>query len=462
MKPMIRFFLITLIGLLFTVQACKPGETSQPEPPAVEPEITGRLMTDAELVNREDPLAPGVRNEWRDWIKVNVDLLRSLTYDGDFSDLQFLKPLLEGRSVIQLGESGHGVREFNRVKVRLIKFLHQQMEFDVIAFESSIFNCYQADTTNNTSAEAKMKAAIYQVWHTDALVELFQYIIESRQTANPLILAGFDMKSSALGTANRPQFLKQVISSIDPAYAQEVYDYDLNVYKHSYTLSQDAAKKFYAENRSELKVFYQTLLNFIDDNMEALLNANADDPVKVHIARQTVYSKWVFVDFKNEINQDNNLATLYRDEAMAENVAYLKEHIYPGKKIMMWAHNFHIRHRQEEITGTRTMGHWLEERFRPILYTIGLYMYRGKAAWNTREIYNVTGTKDDSLEAIGYHSRLKYFFVDMLMQQESSGNSWMRMPIENKGWGTSPMQSVLKDQYDGILFIDTVNPPQYR
>ena len=38
-------------------------------------------------------------------------------------------------------------REFNHAKVRLIKFLHQQMGFDVIAFESGLFECFNADAT---------------------------------------------------------------------------------------------------------------------------------------------------------------------------------------------------------------------------------------------------------------------------------------------------------------------------
>lgn len=36
-----------------------------------------------------------------------------------------------------LGEASHGVAESNWAKVRLIKFLHQQLGFDVVAFESS-------------------------------------------------------------------------------------------------------------------------------------------------------------------------------------------------------------------------------------------------------------------------------------------------------------------------------------
>ena len=53
---------------------------------------------------------------------------------------------------MQLGESGHGVREFNLAKVRLIRFLHEEMGFDVLAFESGLFECWQAERMHSSNA----------------------------------------------------------------------------------------------------------------------------------------------------------------------------------------------------------------------------------------------------------------------------------------------------------------------
>src|SRR5690606_37463529 len=52
-----------------------------------------------------------------------------------FDDLEFLRPLLEGKRVVQLGENSHGVREYNLVKARIVRLLHQELGYDVIAFE---------------------------------------------------------------------------------------------------------------------------------------------------------------------------------------------------------------------------------------------------------------------------------------------------------------------------------------
>ena len=88
---------------------------------------------------------PEVKAEWREEALKRAHPIRSL-FSDDFSDLAFLAPLLEGKRVVQLGESGHGVAEFNWMKARLAKYLHERLGFDVLAFESSLSGCDVADS----------------------------------------------------------------------------------------------------------------------------------------------------------------------------------------------------------------------------------------------------------------------------------------------------------------------------
>jgi erythromycin esterase len=62
----------------------------------------------------------------------------------DFSDLEGLKPILPGVQVVMLGEPSHGDGTTFSAKIRLIKFLHQEMGFDVLAFESGFYDCRNA------------------------------------------------------------------------------------------------------------------------------------------------------------------------------------------------------------------------------------------------------------------------------------------------------------------------------
>ena len=48
---------------------------------------------------------------------------------NSFTDLDMLKPLLQDKRIVFLGESSHGVAEFNLAKTRLIQFLHKEMGY---------------------------------------------------------------------------------------------------------------------------------------------------------------------------------------------------------------------------------------------------------------------------------------------------------------------------------------------
>ncbi len=124
---------------------------------------------------------------------------RIASLDGDdFADLQFLKPLLQGRRVVMLGESAHGTAEFSTAKTRLIRFLHREMGFDVIAFESSMSGC---DAANRRIGELPpvevMRACTFGTWHTREALGLFEYLDAERKSGRRLDLAGFDVQNSS-------------------------------------------------------------------------------------------------------------------------------------------------------------------------------------------------------------------------------------------------------------------------
>jgi len=444
--------------LIFMLISCK---SLQDETTPQEPISPDHLYTDEELLTEEDPKAPSVREAWAAWIKENYIPVRSLT-SKYFSDLQFLKPLLEGRRIVQLGESGHGVAEFNKAKVRLIKFLHQEMGFQVISFESSFFDCfYSNEHEDEFSAATLMRQSIFGVWHTEEVLELFEYIKETKETENPLILAGFDIQFSGQASANRPEFFRDIINVIDSNYAQTIYELEAEFRTKKSELDYTGLQKYIRSNVVRLIESYEALVAFFDNNMDTLKDAFSDKPLYPLIARQ---SAWSMIQYISLIIEANGLQGIYiRDRGMGINLSTLANTIYPGKKIIVWAHNFHIRHNQEAVNSTpvKTMGTWVAEEFKPILYTIGLYMYRGSAAYNNRDIYNIPTPYPNSLEAICYRARCKFLFVDMLNEQLNTGNSWMFECIYARSWGKGNFMMILRDQYDGILFIDTVNPPSY-
>jgi erythromycin esterase-like protein len=115
--------------------------------------------------------------------------------DEDFSDLQFLKEVFKDKRIILLGEQSHGEGATFEAKVRLIKFLHKEMGFDMLSFESGLYENYKTyakiEDTNYT--ESPLKESIYQMWSdTKEFEPLLKYIHETKRSNNPLLVTGFD------------------------------------------------------------------------------------------------------------------------------------------------------------------------------------------------------------------------------------------------------------------------------
>ena len=402
---------------------------------------------------------------WVAWARDHHHPLSTIeSFDGDtFQDLQFFKTVLGGRRLVQLGESGHGVAEFNHAKVRLIKFLHQQMGFDVIAFESGLFECYNAGS--NAAANPSlttMRNCIFGVWHTNEVLPLFEYLKSTQGTARPLTLAGFDTQiSSSAGVAFRPAFFANLVRAIDPARAVVVENTDREHISRVFSQSQTYPKT----DQARLTEFYGGLESFFQEHRAHLSEqVGAELPL---VAERAAYSMLRYmeqlrarIDRPSDIGPDGGGGI--RDFGMANNLTFLAADQYPGRKIIIWAHNFHIRHDNSATASFQpTMGQWIRERFRNELYTIGLYMDRGSAALNNRVVYAINPGPVNSMEWVMANTGSPLLFMDFLDHQRVDGNRWMFEPTTQRDWGTNPFTMVPRNQYDGVLFIDRVRPPSY-
>jgi erythromycin esterase len=79
------------------------------------------------------------------YLKTNALVVSNVEPNNeDYTDLAPLKQALQEVTVVGLGEPIHHDGSAFKAKVRLIKFLHQELGFSVIAFESGFYDCYKA------------------------------------------------------------------------------------------------------------------------------------------------------------------------------------------------------------------------------------------------------------------------------------------------------------------------------
>ena len=409
-------------------------------------------------------------SRWIAWIRENHHAIRLPAVtprEDDFADLQFLKVVIGDRRIVQIGESHHSVAEYGAVKTRLIKFLHQEMGFDVLAFESSIYECFAADLRQLPPTEA-LFATIFSVWAFEEVLPLFEYLKHSHSTPRPLAFAGVDPQiSSRTGVATRPAFLERVVGVIDARYAREVAQFDAQFIDRI----QREGPAYARDEEERLVAFYTRLADFFEKHRGQLLELLEGDASPL-IAQRVAWSSVKLVQLlrsyhlnPDDPSLDGHMAI--RDRAMADNLTFLADDLYAGRKIIVWAANIHVRHANEKTTWVfPTMGGWLKKRFGDELYTIGLYPNRGTVP-GARSLFTIDPADPGTMERLLSDAGASQLFVDLLNQPASDGTRWMYEPMLSRDATISGPQAMLpvlivpRDQYDGLLFIDRVTAPRF-
>ncbi len=403
---------------------------------------------------------------WQNWIQIHANPIRSLD-SPDFSDLSFLDPLVSGKSIIQLGEVAHGVAEQNRLRVRIIKYLHQRHGFNVLAFESGYWECGQMNRKwHSLAARDLLKNSLYTFWHTDDLLDLFTYIKASRDSANPIDLAGFDIQHTGFYYPYRPAYLRDIVFHFDRAFAEEVYQTDQALL----AISRDQHRQYVTAHYTELNVLYSELHDRILKNKDLLIDRIGS--VGYREAERNAYCRKLYIQFKNGNPAESVVGrTNLRDHAMGEMARFLKDRCYPDRKMILWAHNFHTYKRAGEIRKSTyepfnspvLMGNILDYYYGAQFYAIGMLAYRGRIYYG--EVIDIHITGSNFVESILNTAGHPYLFIDMAGQVESNGNNWMFSEMRQKYLhsidGAYDIIYRPRQQLDAYIFIRNVSRPNY-
>ena len=309
-----------------------------------------------------------------------------------------------------------------------------------------------------------MRRSIFGVWSTSEVRELFEYIVESSKSGNPLILSGFDVQFSSQSRVDRPVILSDMIRNTNPAYADSLLELDTR-YQELLNMDLISQQEEVRNNYENWHKPFDRLLKFLHDNELQILENNSElKLLDLKIMQRSIWS--TLRELRQDSILDPILYTEIRDQGMAENLTYLADSIFANEKIMVWAHNFHIRYDQpkvetEYIPDVRTMGFWLKSHYQEEIYTIGFYKFKGSAAYNDRSTYYFGGHRSGSLESIMHRTEWRYAFLDFTQTPINETTDWITTPAINKAWGTLEQKMIHRDQYDAVFFVQETSPPRY-
>lgn len=403
--------------------------------------------------------------------------IKSLTSE-DYSDLAFLKPILKDKTVVSLGENFHRVAEYSSMKTRLIKYLHEELGFDVIAFESGIGETAAVNENEGIlTPKEMMERSLPDIWQSKETLGLFDYIKQQRQTNRPLYLAGYDMQFI---NGYITQFISEWISKVNKEYGKQYFDFemqamtDLFVAMNKYGMWDPQLKEESKKVKDQYEPKYKELIQFMNDNRVQLADMYPNNPHMVDIAIKALEGR---VSFIESFQYDTKGSYEFRDKIMADNVEWLTKVAYPGKKVILWAHNDHLAKNTSQIRTLEngkwindftSMGELLNKKLGDKEYVMGLYMNRGNATTiTTRKPFTIDPMPKGSLENLIIQSGYENTFVDLSKQKKpNKKNDWMFKPIYAAEDGMTAeiirpmsMEFIPKEQYDGIIVIDKVNAP---
>lgn len=385
---------------------------------------------------------------------------------ANLQDLAFLKTVLKDVRIVQLGENGHGAAESMEVRARIARFLHREMGFGVIAFESSLFLGHLADLrAAEADPQRTLTSALIGVWHTREMLPLFTYLRETRGAGTPLRLAGFDVQPIGGNRKQRPGFLAGLVSKVDPEYGKAVLALDTE-FLAAYDKGGTARRQHLREAGTRLTAGYDGLASFIETHMTALQRAMGREAPLV--AAQEARSAAAFVRFQTA--SDMRQYAEIRDRGMFDNLRFLAERLFPDQKIIVWGHNYHLRHDNESILpreeifpgeAARSMGSWTRAHFGRQVFTIGQYELQGSAVDNSRKPYVIprpaADSLEDRLETVSHGAAS----IVLLTEAGAAAAPWTSTRLLARYNGQHGQMIVPVGQYDALLYLPRVSPPTF-
>lgn len=355
--------------------------------------------------------------------KINLEELvlqraKDMGVPGDpANDFSFLDSLLKDARIVMLGESSHGTEEFSLVKKQLIKYLHENLGYNVLLFESPMIACSYLNIGSDTNSTNLVKNSIQWVWHTETIRDLFAYVKNSGMQFN-----GFD-----------PQFIQS-------PFRAYIYEAAFN--------NQPGLLEL--EKRIAATIHNGALYLSLKDSFSTAYGrfATALDTEKLNPLQQWLRQTFITnTSYYSRIRQGDQ-----RDSCMAKNIIWLAENIYKNEKLIIWAHNTHID--RNATSAKRLMGKLLSDHLKDQLYGIGLYMLKGRTASNDRKILTVQLPPKGSIEGMLEKTGFRTSFIE-------TNHPALDKSVSTLYWGRMVQKLNLYKSFNAIILVNGVSPPVY-
>jgi len=377
-------------------------------------------------------------------------------YDPNSRGFAFLKEPLKDVRILALGESSHGFGSMHALKANLVKYLHEELDYDVLVMEAGYGDVGLAWYNKGRSTPKQLiNTTVSGNLRSEQILPLFEYMHNNTDSLNLLEYAGMDPRISGHAFKFR---LMHVIRRLEPKVIQDSIANGLMDYNKTFeVLENEDQWQAYMDSYKNALDFAQSIL---EESREDIKELEIVEEKEIDILERCLSILEDAVDYKFGEAYTRGLAL--RDSLMAETVYHLAEEEYPKSKILIWGHNGHIEKAPGEGDNIKWLGHYLKEKYKDKYYALGMYAKKGYIyQTSARKTSNFDIADPSFIEARIDKDYGKNVYLD-LPKYDAENTSWLNKPIfgyELEAGGK--VNFVPTKRFDGILLLGETEAPRY-
>lgn len=292
--------------------------------------------------------------------------LETLDPAAELDDFEPLKPVFADATVVGMGESTHGTREFFRVKHRLFRYLVERLGFRLFGLEANFaetlaINDYVLDGEGDP--RDALAGINYWTWRTESMLSLIEWVRshnEGRDPARKVQFHGFDTGRAGPSARAVAEYLAAVDSD---SFAEHRDDLERLADDGLPTEETDAF-----ESRLETaRTLVEKLRTRLHDARESYVATTSEAEWERALRQLRIIEQAERI--VRETYDQSNPGKL-REQFMAENVSWLLEHT-DSDSVALWAHNGHVMDGDLDGMG-QSMGSNLRAEYGDDYYALAL------------------------------------------------------------------------------------------